>query len=284
MIILLLALQNFDAVEIQSEKLADGVYMLVGAGGNMGLSIGPDGAVLIDDQFAPLTDKIRAAVEAIEKREIRFVINTHWHFDHTGGNENLGKAGAVIVAHENVRKRMSADQVVEALGREFKASPKDALPVVSFTERVTLHLNGDDLDVFHVENAHTDGDAIVRFRKADVFHMGDTFFNGLYPFIDTHSGGGIDGMIAAADLVLGQADEKTRIIPGHGPIGDRAALQTYRDMLAGVREAVAAEIKAGRSLEEAVAARPTAKWDEAWGKGFMKPEKFVDIVYTSLKR
>lgn len=284
MIILLLALQDFDKVEITSEKLADGVYMLVGAGGNMGLSMGSDGAVLIDDQFAPLTDKIRAAVAAIGEGELRFVVNTHWHGDHTGGNENLGKAGAVIVAHENVRKRMSVDQVVESLGREFKASPKDALPVVSFSERATLHLNGDDLDILHVENAHTDGDAIVHWRAADVIHMGDTFFNGMYPFIDTFSGGGIDGMIAAADLVLSQSGEKTKIIPGHGPLADRAALQAFRDMLAGVRGAVAAEIRAGKTLEEIVAAKPTATWDDVWGKGFLKPDKFAEIVYDSLSK
>jgi glyoxylase-like metal-dependent hydrolase (beta-lactamase superfamily II) len=193
--------QDWDAVEIEAQEVADGVYMLTGRGGNLGLFVGEDGVFLIDDQYAPLTDKILAAIGQITTEPVRFVFNTHWHGDHTGGNENLGDAGALLVAHENVRARLSVDQLLERVGRpvsEQPAAPEGAWPVVTFTEDVTFHLNGDELHAFHVEHAHTDGDAIVHFRNANVVHMGDTFFLGRFPFIDTATGGSIDGLIAAA--------------------------------------------------------------------------------------
>ena len=195
--------------------------MLTGSGGNLGLSVGKSGTYLIDDQYAPLSDKILAAIKAITPDPVRFVVNTHWHGDHTGGNENLGKAGALLVAHENVRRRMSTRAVHRGLrtGRS-PPSPEDALPVVTFTDAITFHWNGDEIRVYHVPPAHTDGDSIVHFVKADVVHMGDLFFNGGYPFIDTSSGGRVDGVIEAADRVLAGIGEKTRIIPGHGPLGD----------------------------------------------------------------
>lgn len=205
--------QNMDDVQIRTERVADGVYMLVGQGGNIGLSVGEDGAFVIDDQFAPLTEKILAAIAAVTSEEVRFVFNTHWHGDHTGGNENMGEAGALIVAHENVRERMSVEQVLERVGRPVSttpASPDGALPVVTFTEDVTFHINGDDLHAFHVANAHTDGDAIVHFERANVVHMGDTYFaGGRFPFIDTASGGSIDGLIAALGDALAVMDADT---------------------------------------------------------------------------
>ncbi|MCP4249053.1 MAG: MBL fold metallo-hydrolase, partial [bacterium] len=206
--------QDLEDVEIETTKVAENLYMLVGAGGNIGLSVGPDGAFLIDDQFAPLTEKITAAIKAVTEAPIRFVVNTHWHFDHTGGNENLGKAGAVIVAHENVRRRMSTEQFIAAFDRRVPASPPGALPVITFADAVTFHLNGDELHVFHVAPAHTDGDSIVHFRKANVLHLGDTFFDGMYPFIDVSAGGSIAGMIEAVDRALKLCDDKTKIIPG----------------------------------------------------------------------
>lgn len=271
------------AVEIVTTPLGGSVHMMVGQGGNLGVSAGPDGVFLVDDQYAPMTENIRKAIARINPNPPKFVINTHWHFDHTGGNENFGKAGAVIVAHDNVRTRMSTDQFIKAFGKSVPASPPAALPVITFAEAVTFHLNGDEIHVFHVAPAHTDGDSFVHFRKADVLHLGDVYFNGLYPFIDLGSGGSVDGVIAAVDQALALAGPKTKIIPGHGPLASKKDLEAYRDMLAGVRDKVAALAKAGKSLEQVQAAKPTAAWDKVWGNGFLKPDNFVAVIYEGLK-
>jgi glyoxylase-like metal-dependent hydrolase (beta-lactamase superfamily II) len=276
------AQQDFSKVEVTSTKLGEGVYVLFGAGGNIGVSSGSDGVVLIDDQYAPLSRKIRAAVALISDKPIRFVLNTHWHGDHSGGNENLAGSGALIVAHENVRKRMSVEQFLEAFGQKVPASPALALPVVTYAESVSLNLNGDELQAFHVPPAHTDGDSIVHFRKANVIHMGDTFFNGLYPFIDASTGGSLEGMIGAADKVLGLANDSTQIIPGHGPMAKKADLKAFRDMLASVRDKVKPLVAAGKTLAEVQAAKPTLAFDATWGGGFLKPEQFVAVAYASL--
>lgn len=272
------------ATEIKTTKVAGSVYMLEGSGGNIGVSAGADGMFMIDDQYAPMTPNIRKALAAIGPQPLKFVVNTHWHGDHTGGNENLGGAGAVIVAHDKVRERMSSEQFIKAFGMKVPPSPAVALPVITFADAVTFHLNGDEIQVFHVAPAHTDGDSIIHFRKAKVMHLGDTFFNGLYPFIDVSSGGSIDGVIAAVDLVLALAGDDTRLIPGHGPLGDKAALRKYREMLLDVRAKVAGLIKQGKTLAEVQAAKPSAKWDADWGKGFLTPEQFVGIVYESLAK
>ena len=278
------AQQDFSKVEIVVQKLSATTYMLEGAGGNLGLSIGEDAVFLIDDQFAPLTPKIQAAIAKLTPNPVKFVMNTHWHFDHTGGNENLGKTGALIVAHENVRKRLSAEGFIEFLGVKTKAEPKVALPVVTFTRDVTFHINGDEVSAQYVPAAHTDGDAIVHFRLSDVLHMGDTFFNKRYPFIDTSSGGTVDGVIAAADRGLAIARDSTKIIPGHGPLGNKADLQAYRDMLATVSGRIKALIAQGKKLDEVLAAAPTAEYDAVWGKGFLPPAKWVEMVYKNLTR
>jgi glyoxylase-like metal-dependent hydrolase (beta-lactamase superfamily II) len=276
--------QGMEDTQVGTVNVAPGIYMLTGRGGNIGVSAGEDGVFLIDDQYAPLTEKIVAAIRAFSDAPIRFVLNTHWHGDHTGGNENMGEAGALIVAHDNVRRRMSVEQFLEVFDRTVEAAPPGALPVVTFSETVTFHLNGDEIHAFHVENAHTDGDAIIVFRNAGVVHMGDTYFNGLYPFIDISTGGSIDGVIAAANRVLAIVDDDTRIMPGHGPLSNKAELEGYRDMLVGVRAAVAEEIARGRSLDETIAAKPTAAWDAKWGRGFLNPDTFTRIVYTDLSR
>ncbi len=279
-----LAAQSTRDVEIKPVKVADGVYMLTGSGGNIGLSVGDDGVFMIDDQFAPLTEKILAAVSQLSRKPVHFLVNTHWHGDHVGGNENMGKAGAIIIAHDNVRKRMSTDQFMAAFDRSVPASPAGALPVVTFTDAVTFHFNDDELHVFHVTNAHTDGDAIIHFREANVFHMGDTFFNGMYPFIDTGSGGSIDGMIEAADEVLARANRRTKFIPGHGPLGGRKDLRAYRDMLETVSERIHKMVDDGKSRDEVIAAKPTSELDGTWGNGFMKPDRWVGIVYDGMTR
>jgi len=278
------AQQNFDKVEIKTQKLTDSVYMLIGAGGNMGLSVGPDGVFLIDDQFAPLTPKIEAAIKALTPKPVTFVINTHWHSDHTGGNVNLGKAGALIVAQDNVRKRLSSDQFIELLGAKEKPMAKEGLPVITFSQSVNFHLNGDDIAVFHVPNAHTDGDAIIHFRKANIVHMGDVFFNGFYPFIDFSSGGTPDGFIAAVERVIAITDAQTKIIPGHGPLAGKAELVIYRDMLVGTIGKIKALVKQGKTLEEIVAAKPTADFDERWGKGFIPPARYIEMVMKGLPK
>lgn len=276
------AAQGFDTVQVRALPVAGGVHMLVGRGGNIGVSAGPDGVFLVDDQYAPLTEKIRAAVAGISPLPIRFVLNTHWHGDHTGGNENLGATGTLIVAHDNVRTRMTSEQFIERVGQRVPASPEGALPVVTFNDAVTFHLNGDEVHAFHVPPAHTDGDAVVHFRRANVVHMGDTYFNGIYPFIDLSSGGDVDGVVEAADRALALSDAATRIIPGHGPLSGRDELRAYRDMVVAVRDRVRALKREGRTLEQVKAARPTADLDAEWGDGFIAADYFVETVYRSV--
>jgi glyoxylase-like metal-dependent hydrolase (beta-lactamase superfamily II) len=277
------AQQDMSKVEIKVERIAPGVAVLFGAGGNIGLSYGEDGNIIVDDQFAPLTDKIAAAVATVDGHSIRFVINTHWHFDHTGGNENFAKRGSVILAHDNVRARMSTEQFLSALNQKVPASPKEALPVVTFAEGVTLHLNGDTLHVIHVANAHTDGDSLVHWQKANVLHMGDTFFHrGSFPFVDLSSNGSIDGLIAAANRGLEIANAATKIIPGHGPVASRQDLAAYRDMLVETRGKVAAGIRAKRTLAQIQALKPAARY--GMPIGFIKPDQFIEAVYNSLRK
>ncbi len=281
---LLLAAQQAPAPPpaIQTVPVQANVYMLTGEGGNIGLCTGEDGPLLIDDQFARMTDGIQAAVKSLTDRPLRFVINTHWHGDHTGGNENLRKAGAIIVAHENVRRRMSSEQFLAAFNQRVPAAPATALPVVTFSDSVTFHWNGEDLRIFHVQAAHTDGDAIVHFTRANVVHMGDVYFNGMYPFIDVSTGGTISGMVEAVDLVLQQVNPETKFIPGHGALSGIAELRSYREMLAAVEIRVRTLLEQGKSKEAVIAARPTADYDAKWGSGFIKPDAWVAIVYDGL--
>ena len=270
---------DWASVEIRTVPVAPGVYVLMGRGGNIGLSVGADGAFLIDDQFAPLTEKIRAAVGAVTPEPVRFVLNTHWHGDHTGGNENMGSAGALIVAHDNVRRRMNPADFRDLVGRSNQAPPR-ALPVVTFSDEINFHWNGEHLHVFHAARAHTDGDAVILFTRANVVHMGDLFFNGRYPFIDLESGGGVQGVIDAADAVLALARPDTKIIPGHGDLAGPAELRAYRDMIASVRDQVSRLKSQGMTEDQVVAASPTQAFDAVWGQN---AERFVRAVYRSLE-
>jgi glyoxylase-like metal-dependent hydrolase (beta-lactamase superfamily II) len=272
---------GLDTVQVRATHVAGNVHMLVGSGGNIGLVVGDDAVFVVDDQFAPLTPKVLAAIRGITAGPVRFVLNTHWHFDHTGGNENMGKAGALVVAHENVRRRMSTDQFIEALNRREAASPRAALPVVTFTDGVSFHLNGDSVVVTHVAPAHTDGDAVVRFTRANVVHMGDVFVSDRFPFVDRSSGGSIDGIIGAAASVLAMTNAETRIIPGHGPLADQVRLRAYHDMLVVMRDRMQREVAASRTIEQVLASRITADYDQQWTTG---RDRFLRILHQELSR
>ncbi len=256
--------------------------MLEGNGGNIGVSYGEDGVLLIDDQFAPLSAKIRTAVAALSKKPVRFVFNTHWHGDHTGGNEPMAEAGALIVAHDNVRKRLSVEQFISLFDQKIPPSPAKALPVVTFSTTVAFHINGDDIEAVHLPAAHTDGDAVLRFRKANVIHAGDCFVNGRYPVIDVDSGGSVDGLIAAQQRIVEMADGQTKIIPGHGPLGDKASVQAAHHMLQTVRDRVHKLLAQRKSVDEIKAAKPTADFEDQWGKGAIKGEMLVQMIARSL--
>ena len=275
---------RFKNTKIQTVPVSAGIWMLVGEGGNIGVSAGEDGVFLIDDQFAPLTERVKVAIAGISDKPVRFLINTHWHGDHTGGNENLGKEGVVIVAHDNVYKRMSQENFIAAFNMTVPPSPKAALPVITFNDTVTFHLNGHDIHALHIEHGHTDGDSVLHFTQANVIHTGDLWFNGLYPFIDTGSGGSIEGYIKGVEAILKLANAETKIIPGHGPLGDRKALEGFRDMLKDASARVQKLIDEGKTLEQIQAAKPLADYDKTWGNGFLKPDNFLGILYGGLAK
>ncbi len=270
------------AIPLQTTKLRDNIYLLSGPGGNMVVLSGTDGKVLVDSGIAAAAPKIKQAMDGFGGAPLKVLVNTHWHFDHTDGNEAMHQAGAVIIAHENTRKRLSTPQDIAFFGLHFDPAPADAWPQQTFTEGTKLYLNGEQLTLAYFPPAHTDSDISVRYDNGNVLHMGDVWFNGTYPFIDPSTGGNIAGMIAGAARGQDLADADTRIVPGHGPVGDKAALAKSHDMLVTVRDRVQALKTAGKSKEEAVAAKPTADLDSAWGKGAINGDVFVTLVYTTL--
>jgi len=276
--------QDFSQVQIERTQVAEGLYMLVGAGGNLSLSVGSDGAFLVDDQYAPMSDKILAAIAEVTDQDISFLVNTHFHGDHTGGNENIGETGALIVAHENVRQRMSADQFRAAFNQTVPASPVSALPVVTFSDEINFYWNDTEVRIFHVDNAHTDGDAIVTYPEKNVVHMGDVFFNGLYPFIDVSSEGTLDGYIRAVSQVLRLPfiNSDTKIIPGHGPLASPSDLENYLNVLMTARDRIGALVNQGLSEDQVVAQDPISEYHDAWGWMFISGEMFTRLAYQSL--
>ncbi len=267
---------------IESQKISDSIYFLSGKGGNLGVSVGEDGTFLIDDKFAPLSDAIIASIKKAGGDVPRFVINTHFHGDHTGGNEEFGKQGAVIVAHDNVRERLKQDNFIKEFLFRFPAQPREGLPVITFAESVTFHINGDKVDVMHMPNAHTDGDSVVYFTKSNVLHTGDLFFNGFYPFVDTTHGGSLLGLIAAIESLLELVDDKTVIIPGHGPIANKRNLQNYNSMLNIAYKRLVDLKNQGKSLEQAIAAKPLASLEKEWADGSFSSKKWITSLYDSL--
>lgn len=273
------AQQDFSGVEIRTEQVAPGIAVLFGAGGNIAVSYGGDGTVVIDDQFAPLTTRIQAAIAALGATPARFLINTHWHGDHSGGNANFGNAGAIIMAQDNVRERMAADGTVG--GNVTPPAPAVALPVITWHNGITVHLNGQRIRTHHMPHAHTDGDSVVWFQDANVFHMGDLYFNQVsLPFIDLSSGGDVRGVLAAVEHVLTLANDESVIIPGHGPLARRNDLIAYRDMLREVIGVVERERGAGKTLEQIIAMHPAARWDTN-PDAFIKGDAFVTAIYRS---
>lgn len=277
--------ESLASINIETERVAKSIYMLSARGGNIGAVVGDDGIFLIDDQYAPLTPRIRAALESLANgkgKPVRFVLNTHFHGDHTGGNENLGKAGAVIVAHDNARARMTTEQFREAFLAGGGSKLDDALPVVTFNDRVTFHLNGHTLETQHYPHAHTDGDSVVWFRENNVLHTGDIYFQLGYPFIEIARGGSVQGVIDAVDELLAQADDQTVIIPGHGKLSDKAGLREYRDMIATLRDRVAREITAGKTLERIQAMNLAKDYDARWSWQFINSERFIETLFKDL--
>jgi cyclase len=278
--------QDFSKVEIKTTKVGGNVYMLAGAGGNIGASVGDDGIVIIDDEFAPLADKIKAALKGITDKPVRFVINTHYHGDHTGSNAQFSQSGSTVIAQDNVRKRMETGGTAgasAALKEEYKASPKEALPIVTFDDKATVWLNGEEIRAIHFPAGHTDGDAVIWFVKSNVVHMGDDFVTYGYPFVDVLIGGSVSGMIAGCEKVLATVPTDAKFIPGHGPISTADDIRKYVQMLKDTRAAVEAEVKKGRTVEEIKKANVLAKWNDSLGKGFIKPDVWVDTLYDDIQ-
>lgn len=268
---------------ISSQKVAPAIYMISGKGGNIGVSIGKDGTFMIDDKFAANTKEIIKEIKTIGGNTPSFIINTHWHGDHTGGNQNFGEQGAIIVAHNNVRKRLSQDNYIAAFKMKTAAYSPAALPVITFTKDINFHLNNNTIEVSHLPRAHTDGDSYVYFKEKNVLHTGDLFFNGFYPFIDVDHGGSLKGTLDAINLLLSVTNDQTRIIPGHGPLANKADLTNYRDMLAYAYETLS-QLKAKKlSIEQVIAQKPLEKLDKNWSNGIFKTDKWVEYVYAGLE-
>lgn len=276
--------QDWSKVKIQTVQVAENIYVLAGAGGNMALCVGKDESLLVDTGYAELKDKLEAAIKEVSKNPVRLVVDTHWHFDHVGGNEWLARQGATLIAHDNTRRFMTEERHITVIGKTMGPSPAAALPTKTFSDDLTLTLDGEEIHLVHLPAAHTDGDCLVHFRTANVLHVGDIWFRGMYPFFDVNAGGTLAGIIAGLDRALELADEKTVIIPGHGPLGRKAELKAYRDMLSRAHQRIEAAVKQGMPREKVIAAGPTKDLDEKWGRSWLTPNAWVGLIYDGMTR
>jgi len=274
---------RFDEVEVVTTKVTNELYMLQGAGGNIAILTGDDGVLMVDSQFADLSEKNKAAIKKLSDHKVNFLINTHWHGDHTGGNEAFAEDGAIIVAHQNVKNRLSKDELIQAFSREIKAKPKGFWPVISYNEDMQLHFNEEEVILIHVHNAHTDGDGLVYFADRNVLHMGDTYFQGKFPFIDLSTGGSVDGLIEAVQAAMMLCDTETIIIPGHGALSDKKELFEYYTMLVTMKHRVMTAIVEGKTVDD-IKTMGLDEGYEAWGTGFISSEKMLDQIWTDYNR
>ena len=271
---------DFTKVQMKATKVAGNVYILEGAGGNIGVSVGDDGLLIVDDQFAPLADKIRAALKGLADKKLKFILNTHWHGDHTGGNVVFGPE-ATIIAHDNVRKRLATEQKSTVFNTTTPASPKEALPVITFDQSLSVHFNGEDIRAIHFPHGHTDGDSVIFFSASNVVHLGDDFFAGRFPFVDLESGGSVEGLIKNIGELVNKIPADARLIPGHGPISTLDDLKSYHRMLQQTTEIVRGKIAAGKTLDQIKSEGLPDEW-KPWGTGFIKTDRWVETIYKSL--
>ena len=275
-----LAQTDFSKVQMKATKVAGNVYMLEGAGGNIGVSVGDDGLLIVDDQFAPLADKIRAALKGIADKKLRFILNTHWHGDHTGGNVVFGPE-ATIIAHDNVRKRLATEQKSTVFNSTTPPSPKEALPVITFDQSLSVHFNSEDIRAIHYPKGHTDGDSVIFFSASNVVHLGDDFFAGRFPFVDLESGGSVEGLTKNIGEIITKIPAGAKLIPGHGPLSTIDDLKSYHNMLQQTTEIVRQKISAGKTLDQIKSEGLPAEW-APWGSGFIKTDRWVETIYKSL--
>jgi cyclase len=272
---------DWSKVQMKATKVSGNVYMLEGAGGNIGVSVGDDGILIVDDQYAPIADKIKASLKEIgAEKKLRFILNTHWHGDHTGGNVVFGPE-APIIAHDNVRKRMSTEQKSEIFKRTTPAAPKEALPVVTFNQNLTVHFNGEEIRAIHYPHGHTDGDSVIFFTASNVVHLGDDFFAGRFPFVDVDSGGNVEGLTKNIGEIIEKIPAGAKLIPGHGPLSTIDDLKTYHNMLIKTSEIVRQKIAAGKTLEQIKTESLPDEW-KSWGTGFIKTEMWLELIHRSL--
>ncbi len=273
---------DFSKVEMKATKVAGNIYMLEGAGGNIGVSVGTDGILIVDDQFAPLADKIRAALKGLNQGKLRFILNTHWHGDHTGANAQFGPE-ATIIAHDNVRKRLSSEQKIPFFKSTVPASPKEALPVITFDSSLSVHFNGEDIRAIHYPHGHTDGDSIIFFTSSNVVHLGDDFFAGRFPFVDVDNGGSVVGLAKNIGEIITKIPTGAKLIPGHGPLSTIDDLKLYHRMLLETTDVVRQKVAAGKTLDQIKSEGLPDEW-KSWGTGFIKTDAWIELIHISLTK